>query len=119
MADNETPSTVSVQTPAGSVSVTSKKMAELISVALTIVVGIMGYAVWDHAQDSKQTIGEFKDFLREMSTNNLKAMEKLSESQNLSTEAQREMNCLISLPQDERRKEFLGENTFCKRMSRR
>lgn len=129
MPEENGSSNVEIKTGFGSVALNSKKMAEIISVALICVVGIMGYILWDHSMDARAAEGEFKKFLETMSERNTKALEqattrqaqmieKLVETQKQNIEAQREMNCLISLPQEERRKEFIGENSFCKRMSR-
>jgi len=126
---NGTPSQVNVQTPIGSFSFNGKRMAEFISVMLAIVVAIMAYILWDHQQDSRQAAGDFKAFLSTMAESNKNALQEISranreavgelvQAQKENVQAQREMNCLISLPQEERRKEFLGENSFCKRISR-
>jgi len=104
-------------------------MAEFISILLALAVGIMGYIVWDHSQDSRQAAIEFRAFLSDMSKANQQALQsvananrdavnQLVDAQRENVRVQREMNCLISLPQEERRKEFMGENSFCKRISR-
>lgn len=123
-------SSVEVNTGLGSAKITSKKMAETILVMLAIAFGIGAFVLWSHATDSKAAQAELKQFLSAMAESNQKALREAADSnqrviqslvevQKAANEVQRETNCLISLPQEERRKEFLGENSFCKRMSRR
>ena len=130
MSNGDDSSSVEVKTGFGSVALNSKKMAETILVMMAIAFGIGAFVLWTHATDSKAEQVELKQFLSTMADNNQKALreaadanqrviQSLVEVQKQANEVQRETNCLISLPQEERRKEFLGENSFCKRMSRR
>jgi len=93
-------------------------MAEFISILLAIAVAIMGYILWDHSQDAREARAESKQFQRDLVESQRQAISQLVNAQKENVQAQREMNCLISLPQEERRKEFLGDNSFCKRISR-
>jgi len=126
---NGDPSQVNVTTPIGSFSFNGKKTAEFIMILLAIGFGIMAFVQWTHLMDARAAEQEFKQYLqeisranqqalREISESNREAVRQLVESQRDAVRAQKEMNCLISLPQEDRKKEFMGENSFCKRMSR-
>jgi len=70
-----------------------KRMAELISLLLLLVLLGMSYM---QNETNKQVAG---------------AITGLSQ-------AQRELTCIISLPQEEREREYLSQNSFCKQMGR-
>ena len=64
---------------------------------------LVGYMVWEHKEDSKTTQTAFIGDVREMTA-----------AQRDSVQAQREMNCIISLPQEQRQRDI----EFCKRVVR-
>lgn len=70
-----------------------KRMAELISLMLLLVVLAMG-------------------------TMTYRMMEQVSGAITGLSQAQRELTCIISRPQEEREREYLSQNSFCKQMGR-
>jgi hypothetical protein len=68
-----------------------KKMAEVISVGLLLLCGVLAYAFWQHKDDTKETSNQIVTAIKEMSL-----------ATRANVEAQREMNCLLSLPPDKR-----------------
>lgn len=91
---------VSVTTPAGGFSAKSKYMAEI--VALVLSGGFVGGTIFLYKHD-EQSQGLFKELI-------------LTNRQMV--EAQREMNCLIALPQEKREAEYTSNYGLCKRLSR-
>lgn len=71
-----------------------KSLNTLATVATLIIVCVMGYVLYAHAGDTKDASKELTMALKEM------------------TQAAREQNCLISMPQDRRDPEL------CRRISR-
>lgn len=96
-----------IKTPLGSISFRGKRAAEFISVLLAIGVGIMGYVLYDHKLDARDDDAALTA-----------ALNRLSESQDHMVQAQRELTCMLSLPQDKREAEFNSPNGLCKRLSR-
>lgn len=97
------------KTPIFSASFRGKDV-QLRDVILLLILGataLTAYAFWEHKTDR-----------READTMLAAAIRELSVAQRAQTSAQREMNCLISLPQDKREAEFNSSNGLCKRISR-
>lgn len=92
-----------ITTPAGSVSYKGKRMAEFITVISLCVLGIMAYVLYDHKNDAKESNTLMRDAIKEMTT-----------AQKDGVAAQREMNCLISVAQDQRERNA----DLCKRLAR-
>lgn len=87
-------SNIEVTGPGGiGAKVNGKRMAELISLLLLLVVITMSYM-------SHQTMMQVASAITGLS------------------QAQRELTCIISRPQEEREKEYLNGNSFCKQMGR-
>lgn len=70
-----------------------KRMAELISIILGIVMLAMGIMTY-------------------------RMMEQVSIAITGLSQAQRELTCIISRPQEEREREYMSSNSFCKQMGR-
>ena len=68
---------------------------------------ISGFLLWEHKRDA----GDGERALAQ-------AIKELSETTRRGNRAQREMNCLISLPQERREAEFNQPNGLCKRLTR-
>lgn len=64
---------------------------------------LLGYVLYEHKGDAKSRDGEMVTVVKEMTSVAREGVQ-----------AQREMNCLIALPQDLREK----QSEFCKRMSK-
>lgn len=99
MANGDDKTSVNIPTPLGPVSFNGKRTAEFISVLLAVGVGIMAYILWDHQRDARENAQTVQHYLKQ------------------NVEAQRMMNCLLSLPQEERYKEYRSPNSFCKSIS--
>lgn len=98
--ENNTGSESGITTPLGSLNFKGKKAAEFISIVLLALFAVLAYAFWEHKTDQKAA-----------DTNITAAMKD-------NASATRLMACLISLPQDERKREFTQDSSFCKQMSR-
>lgn len=70
-----------------------KRMAELISILLGVVMLALGVMTY-------------------------KMMEQVSAAITSLSQAQRELTCIISRPQEEREREYLNANSFCKQIGR-
>lgn len=103
----ETESGGEIKTPVGSVSFRGKRTAEFIAILSLCLLFLLGYVLWEHKADARDTGVSLRD-----------AIKAMAEAQREGTVAQREMNCLISLPQDKREAEFYSPNSLCKRMAR-
>ena len=92
------PSTVEIG-PKG-VKVTGNDILTTAGVAILV---LLGYVLWEHKEDTKITHGAFVGAVKEMTG-----------AQRESIQVQREMNCIIALPQDRR------ENSveFCRRITK-
>ena len=94
----------SITTPLGSLNLKGKKTAELISFICLALLFLMSYILWEHKTDAKDAQTQFVAAIKEMT---------IATRENV--QAQREMNCLIALPQDRRE----GQTELCKRLSAR
>lgn len=95
MADEST--TIDATLPGGTaLKITSKFMAELISVGCLVMTCIGGYVLW------QQT----------------KVLEKLDMSVKEMASASRETACIISLPAEKREQQYQSSDSFCKRMAK-
>lgn len=77
-----------------------KRTSDLISIMTMVLVMLLCWVVWQHLEDSKRV------------------MTALVESSKDGVQAQREMTCVISLPQDKREQEFMSPHSLCKRLTR-
>jgi len=99
----ETNSTASITTPAGSFSFSGKRMAEFISVILLCLFGIMAYAFWEHKTDARELQSAFLSAIRES-----------TQVQKEQVVAQRVMNCLLTIDQKDRQNQLAN----CERIAR-
>lgn len=99
MSNGEENSSAQIQTPIGSVQFNGKKTAEFISILSLCALFVLAYVLWDHQTDSKANAQVVQHYLKQ------------------NVESQRMMNCLLSLPQEERYKEYRSPNSFCKSIS--
>ena len=88
---------LAVKTSVGSVTWSGKKVAELITILLLLVVGVMTYALWEHKKESKVFSEQY-----------IAAMKAISTSIERSAVSQREFSCLISREQSDRRDAFVS-----------
>jgi len=93
--------TTTIETKWG--KITGKKTTELIMVFSLCLLGVMAWILWEHKIDDRSAKSDLAAALREMTG-----------AAKEGVQAQREMNCLISLPQDMREKQA----SFCKNISR-
>ena len=92
-----------ITTPLGSLSFKGKRTSEFIAMLSMAALLLIGYVLYDHKSDTKESAREFSAAVKEMTN-----------AQRENTAAQREMNCLIALPTDQREKQA----EFCKRITR-
>ena len=88
---------VSIETNVGRIRLYG---ANIVAGATLVSVIVIGVFVYEHRVDAKLGTGELTAAIREM------------------TASQREMNCLISMPQDKREAAYMAENSLCKRLAR-
>ena len=109
----------------GSLKVNGSNINNIFTVLGFIMISLIAWVLWQHhvqaadtdkasAASIKESNKQFVDALKESNVATVKALEKISEEQKKATEAQRETNCLLSLPQD--RRTNAGE--ICKRIAR-
>jgi hypothetical protein len=73
---------------------------DLLVTASVVVVGLVAYMLYEHKSETATSTALLTGAIRELSA------------------AQREMTCVISLPQERRELEFNSPNSLCKRISR-
>lgn len=94
---NDDSTTIDATLPGGAkVQVNSKRMAELITIGLIVMTSIGAYVLWQQG----------------------KVLERLDASVRDMANSQRELACIISLPQDKREQQYTMQDSFCKRMAR-
>lgn len=88
----------------------SKFLAEIISVMLLTLLGVVAYGGFLHLQDS-----------REANQKTVQTLEKISERTEVQSQktisAIREQTCLSSLPESERKADFASPHGWCKRIT--
>lgn len=94
---------VEAETPVGKIRV---RGTDLVAILTLIGVFASVFLMWDHRAVSSE--GE-----KALAS----AINELSKATRAGNRAQREMNCLISLPQDRREAEFNSPNGLCKRLT--
>ena len=72
--------------------ISGKKTAEIISILLLCLFGVLSYAFWTHTTVSDKHGSELLVVLKEIHTGNMAAVRE-----------QRVMNCLLTIKQDDRR----------------
>lgn len=105
--DLEEASESAITTPLGSLSYKGKRMAEVISILSMCGLVLLAYILWQHKEDSKVMQAIFSQGFKEMHN-----------SQQEQNRILREQVCLLSMPENKREREFLSENSLCKRISR-
>ena len=81
--------------------------SDIITLIGVAVMAITVYMLFEHKKDAKDATTGMIAAVKEMTATNIRMVE-----------AQREMNCLIALPQERREREFTASDSFCKRISR-
>lgn len=85
------------------ISISGKKTAELITILSLVVTAILAFGLWAHDKSTASSAENLHQILKES-----------NETQKAMLQAQREQNCLISLPQGQRE----NQAQFCKQISR-
>lgn len=93
----------SITTPAGSLSLKGKNTATYLAALGLFLAALVAYVLFEHKGDAEES-------------NKLlvKAIEEMTAAQKDGVAAQREMNCLISVPQELRERQA----AFCKNIAR-
>ena len=89
--ENDNNSKAGITTPLGSLSFSGKRVSEFIAILSLSILGVIGYAFWDHKDDSKDIGNQMVIAVKEM-----------TKAQLDNNREQRVMNCLISLEQKDR-----------------
>jgi len=98
-------------------SLKSKHTAELITMLLLVITTVLGYAYWQHDKTTESTMKEIAAAMRELGKGQTDATLSLTRAQQEGIAAQRELTCIISLPQERREAEFTSQFGFCKRIT--
>ena len=96
MAEENNESKADIKTPLGSLSFSGKRTAEFIAILSLCLLFLLAYTFWEHKTDAKEATKELIIGVKEFSV------------------AQREMACIISLPQEQRSQ----SSAFCKTIAR-
>jgi hypothetical protein len=107
-----------IETPVGKAKLHAKRTAELITVLLAVFTGIMAWIVFKHDSEARDNTHRVVETVKEANGDLKDAVRVMTEAQVEMIRAQREANCLLSLPQDKREAEFYSPNSLCKRMAR-
>lgn len=97
----------SITTPVGSVNFKGKNIAEFVAILCLALLFLMGYVIHEHKEDAKQAQVQF-----------VTAINGMTSAQRENNIIAREQLCLLALGPDERKREFMSETGFCKRLSR-
>ena len=81
----------------------SDLLTSVIGMVMCTGLGLFGYVLWEHKTDARETAAILSAAINQMTT-----------AQREMTQAQREQNCLIALPQDKRERQAM----FCKNITR-
>jgi len=72
---------------------------DIIVVIATVIMTMVAYMVYEHKIEAHASSSNIANAMRDLAS------------------AQREMACIISLPQERREQEFISPNGFCKRIT--
>lgn len=89
-----------IKTPFGELTFKGKRIAEFIALISLTLLFLLAYILYEHKGDTKTSESSLAAAIKEQAA------------------AQRLMSCLISLPQDQRKREFASESSFCRQLSR-
>lgn len=106
MSEEKEEFTASAGATGVSLSAKGKKASEVVAILSAIGVCLLAYMLFIHGEQAKETNAAVAASIKE-----------LASAQRNSVAAQREMTCIISLPQEKREAEFAAPYGFCKRMS--
>ncbi len=103
MPEENGDSKAGITTPLGSLSFSGKRMAEFISVILLALFGVMAYAFWEHKTDTLEFRNAFVTLIKDS-----------TQVQKEQVIAQRVMNCLLTVNQNDRQSQLAN----CERIAR-
>lgn len=95
----------------------TKHAAEFVSVLSLLALSMLTYAYWKHDQQTEVAMSSIATAMKELAKGQQDATNSLTKAQQDSIAAQRELTCIISLPQDRREAEFTSPYGFCKRIT--
>jgi hypothetical protein len=94
-------------TPLGSFAIKGKRGAEVIAFTCLLLLFLLAYVIWEHKSDTKESNAALTGAIKELNL-----------SQRAAVEAQREMTCVISLPQEKREHAYSSPYSVCKQIAR-
>ena len=97
---------IAINTPAGGGTIKTKQIAEVIAVLSLAALGFLGYVIYEHKRDAVRGADQLTEAIKDLATTN-----------NRMVAAQREMNCLIAMPQEKREAEYQSSFSLCKRLA--
>jgi hypothetical protein len=118
MSESNGESRAEIKTALGSLSVGGKRMSELIAVFCLCLLFLLAYVLWDHKDATTKDNDKLQVVLEKMAETQTRAIDRMTEAQGDMVRAQREQNCLMSLPAERREKEYFSPTSFCKQISR-
>lgn len=98
MAGEET--TIEAQVGDAGIKVRSARMSDIIALGCICVTVFGAVVLYQHHALTESAMGQLQAVLKELAA------------------AQREMTCIMSLPQEKREQQYLSQDSFCKRMAR-
>lgn len=97
----------SVKTPFVEFASKGKKNAELIAGVSLVALVLIGYVLYEHKADDKES-----------KTTLVVAIKEMASAQRESNQIGREQTCMLSLDKEQIKREFGNESSLCKRLSR-
>lgn len=92
--------------------------SDILAGACLVISAVAAYALWDHKIDARADNVSLVLSVKELAAAQREITKELIAAQRETTIAQRELNCLISLRQELREREFTADNGLCKRLAR-
>lgn len=98
---------IGIKTPFGELVSKGKKNSELIAALALAALIVIGYVLYDHKTDEKES-----------KTALAVAIKEVAAAQREQTQIGREQTCLLALDKEQIKREFGNESSLCKRLSR-
>ena len=98
-------SNLEITTPLGKIISKGKRNAELVALLSLLALSLISWVLWQHHEESSRSRAE-----------NNANMNMLAAAIKDFASAQREMACIIALPQDRREEEYRSPLSFCRRL---
>ena len=104
--------TTTIETKWG--KITGKRTSEIIAIFSLCIMAVGSYAFYKHEESTKEDNKQFREVVKEGNSELSKAMNNLATATQGQVKEQRVMNCMLAVPQNDRR-QMLAE---CERIAR-